>query len=210
MKFWLFFWLYLNLNKNWKCFELFLLKITSAFSDLHSLSLTHTLSFSSFQRLHTPTHLWRFSLNPKCLNTLLHNDSYEQWHSSSFSHTANNNGKIFFPHLPEIWVIRGQFHQHSTSSFYARRSRKRKKAAWFDKSFLRFWDLQASKLLVERWWNWHHVASFSSSSSCSNPTLKTIFFLLLNQFSEFIYVWLWVTVKLGYNELYGTTQISSL
>ncbi len=37
----------------------------------------------------------------------------------------------------------GQFHQHSTSSFYARRSQKFKKTLMTWLSFLRFWDLWA-------------------------------------------------------------------
>ena len=36
---------------------------------------------------------------------------------------------LFYILLWHVANIRGQFHQHSTSSFYARRSRKRKKAA---------------------------------------------------------------------------------
>ena len=49
---------------------------------------------------------------------------------------------------------RGRFHQHSMSSFYARRSQKRKKSCLTWLSFLHFWDLRPAFALVERWWNW--------------------------------------------------------
>jgi len=50
-----------------------------------------------------------------------------------------------------------RFHQCSSYSFYARRSRKRKKYSKVISIFLPFWDLWAQKLYVERWWNWHLV-----------------------------------------------------
>jgi len=53
-----------------------------------------------------------------------------------------------------------QFHQRSRYSFYARRSQKCKKTLMTWLYFLRFWDLRAQKLYVERWWNWHLVCLY--------------------------------------------------
>jgi len=57
------------------------------------------------------------------------------------------------------FFARAQFHQRSTYSFYVGRSQKCKKILMTLLYFLRFWDLQMQKLLVERWWNWHQKSS---------------------------------------------------
>ncbi len=51
-------------------------------------------------------------------------------------------------------VSRCQFHQRSTSSFYACRSQKRKKRQSSCQSFLGFWNLRGQKLVIKCWWNW--------------------------------------------------------
>ncbi len=58
-------------------------------------------------------------------------------------------GKYSFArcHLEVVTLV--QFHQHSTYSFYAPRSRMRKKGSQILSNFLCFWDLRVQKLLVE-------------------------------------------------------------
>jgi hypothetical protein len=50
-----------------------------------------------------------------------------------------------------------QFHQRSTYSFCALRSQKHKRTLMTKLYFLCFRDLQAQKLYVECWWNWHLI-----------------------------------------------------
>ncbi len=69
--------------------------------------------------------------------------------------------------------IRCQFYQHSTRSFYARRYQKRKKILMtYLYFFLRFRDLRALKLYIERWWNWAQKASFRSPSRRHNSKMS--------------------------------------
>ena len=62
-------------------------------------------------------------------------------HDDKTSHTLS------LSHTAVCYAIWGQFHQHFTSSFYTRRSQKRKRTV-NSSSFLHFWDLQAYKLPV--------------------------------------------------------------
>jgi hypothetical protein len=79
-----------------------------------------------------------------------------------------------------IYVLtstRCQFHQHSRYSFCACRSRKRKKYSYFISVFLRFWDLWALKLYVERWWNWAQICTESFLAMFEdNPDVKDKFY----------------------------------
>ncbi len=73
----------------------------------------------------------------------------------------------------------GQFHQSSTSSFYLRRSQKRKKRHSSCHYFLRFWDLHAQKLLIECWWNWPQVGVLEKKGErkpkkCLRPLLNCL------------------------------------
>ena len=70
--------------------------------------------------------------------------------SVSDDRSADNSAKLKMQHKRWkflITITRGQFHQHFTHSFYARRSQKRKKTVNLS-CFLRFQDLRTLKLRV--------------------------------------------------------------
>ncbi len=64
-----------------------------------------------------------------------------------------------------FYVPWGQFHQHSTRSFYVRKLRSQLFCAYVLSLYFTGARLLAQKLHVERWWNWPLVSSSSSSAS---------------------------------------------
>ncbi len=55
-------------------------------------------------------------------------------------------------------TVRGQFHQHSTSSFYVRKLRAQLFCAYVLGLYFTGVSLPAQKLLVECWWNWAQIS----------------------------------------------------
>ncbi len=72
---------------------------------------------------------------------------------------------LIFERKSNIW---GQFHQHSTCSFYVSKLRAKLICAYVLGLYSNGVSLPVQKLHVERWWNWAQVGSLGRKSSHRN------------------------------------------
>jgi len=68
------------------------------------------------------------------------------------------------------------------AAFFARGAQKRKKDSEVV-NLLRFWELHALKLYIERWWNWAQVSEFYSSNWKQSNYLVYWKFIKLTDFN---------------------------
>ncbi len=59
---------------------------------------------------------------------------------------------------------KGQFHRHSTLSFYVHKLKAQLFCAYILGLYFIGVRLPAQKLPVERWWNWAHVSIFKKKN----------------------------------------------
>ncbi len=114
---------------------------------------------------HIDAHYWSFFGGPvvnsviNFINFINTNFSYERRFSIYVLALPKNSYKIF-AHLTFMKLTPGvDFINVLHTAFTLVDLKSLKRHWWLKLYLLRFRDLQAQKLYVEHWWNWHHVES---------------------------------------------------